>query len=76
MDLKPNRDHDFSTFIEFLASIILEMSALIGKLCAGAVFGAALTAAGVYSPWIIIEQMKLRNFHMLQAFITATASSA
>jgi hypothetical protein len=52
------------------------MPALIAKLCAGVVFGAALTASGVYSPWVIIEQMKLRNFHMLQAFMTATATSA
>ncbi|TVY43263.1 hypothetical protein LSUB1_G000907 [Lachnellula subtilissima] len=52
------------------------MSNLIAKLAAGTVFGAALTASGVYSPWIIISQMKLEDFHMLQAFLTASAISA
>ncbi|TVY93505.1 hypothetical protein LAWI1_G000772 [Lachnellula willkommii] len=52
------------------------MSTLIAKLAAGTVFGAALTASGVYSPWIIISQMRLEDFHMLQAFLTASAISA
>ncbi|TVY44429.1 hypothetical protein LOCC1_G003264 [Lachnellula occidentalis] len=52
------------------------MSALIAKSAAGVVFGAALTASGVYSPWIIVSQMRLENFHMLQAFLTASAISA
>jgi len=43
---------------------------------AGTIFGAALTASGVYSPWIIISQMRLTDFHMLQAFLTASATSA
>jgi hypothetical protein len=42
----------------------------------GAVFGAALMSAGVYSPHIIIGQMQLENFHMLKAFLAASASSA
>jgi len=43
---------------------------------AGAIFGAALTASGVYSPSIILSQMRLEDFHMLQVFLTATGSSA
>jgi hypothetical protein len=42
----------------------------------GALFGAALTVSGVYLPTVIIKQMQLRDFHMLQVFLTATASSA
>lgn len=41
----------------------------------GAIFGAGLTAAGVYSPSVIISQMHLTNFHMLKVFIAASASS-
>jgi hypothetical protein len=43
---------------------------------AGALFGAALTASGVYLPTVIIKQMQLRDFHMLQVFLTACAASA
>ncbi|KAH6690359.1 YeeE/YedE family protein [Plectosphaerella plurivora] len=39
-------------------------------------FGAALVAAGVYQPGIIIKQLKLEDWHMIQAFLAATASSA
>lgn len=42
----------------------------------GIVFGAALTAAGVWSPKIIIDQMALKEFHMMKVFLTASASSA
>ncbi|CAG8978679.1 hypothetical protein HYALB_00004661 [Hymenoscyphus albidus] len=42
----------------------------------GALFGAALTAAGMYTPSTIIEQMNLTNFHMLKAFLAASGSSA
>jgi hypothetical protein len=43
---------------------------------AGAFFGAALTISGVYLPTVIIKQMQLRDFHMLQVFLTACAASA
>ena len=43
---------------------------------AGLIFGAALSAAGVASPSIITDQLRLENFHMLEVFLTATASSA
>jgi hypothetical protein len=42
----------------------------------GAIFGAALSAAGVVSPSVIIGQMKLLDFRMVNVFLTATASSA
>ncbi|KAL2208695.1 hypothetical protein CC79DRAFT_1366904 [Sarocladium strictum] len=45
-------------------------------ILSGAAFGAALLAAGFHQPVAIISQLRLENFHMVQAFITATASSA
>jgi uncharacterized membrane protein YedE/YeeE len=45
-------------------------------MVAGAVFGAALTASLVYRPNIVISQMQMRDFHMLQVFLTASATSA
>ncbi|KAK3939826.1 hypothetical protein QBC46DRAFT_387065 [Diplogelasinospora grovesii] len=42
----------------------------------GAAFGAALTAAGVYQPAVIVSQLRLENWHMIQAFLTAAAGSA
>ncbi|KAJ4401236.1 hypothetical protein N0V85_005573 [Neurospora sp. IMI 360204] len=42
----------------------------------GAAFGAALTASGVYQPSVIVSQLKFENWHMMQAFLTAAASSA
>ena len=49
---------------------------IIASLSAGAVFGAALTASRVYLPSVIINQMRLKDFHMLEVFLTASASSA
>jgi hypothetical protein len=46
------------------------------SVASGAIFGAAVTAAGVYSPSVIIAQMKLEDFHMMKAFVAASASSA
>ncbi|KAG2172982.1 hypothetical protein INT44_004723 [Umbelopsis vinacea] len=43
---------------------------------AGMVFGAALTLSRVYVPTVIINQLRLRDFHMLEVFLTASASSA
>jgi hypothetical protein len=42
----------------------------------GLAFGAALVAAGVYQPGVIISQLKLEDWHMIQAFLAATASSS
>ncbi|KAI9053058.1 hypothetical protein LZ554_003328 [Drepanopeziza brunnea f. sp. 'monogermtubi'] len=48
---------------------------MAASLTAGAVFGSALTASGVYSPSIIISQMQLSNFHMLQVFLAASGTA-
>lgn len=45
-------------------------------LITGAAFGAALTASGVYQPSVIVSQLKFENWHMIQTFLTASASSA
>lgn len=42
----------------------------------GVAFGAALVAAGVYQPGIIASQLKLQDWHMIQALLAATASSS
>ncbi|KAK2064371.1 YeeE/YedE family protein [Colletotrichum caudatum] len=41
----------------------------------GVAFGASLVAAGVYQPSVIIAQLKLEDWHMVQAFLAAAASS-
>ncbi|KAI9645100.1 hypothetical protein NHQ30_005834 [Ciborinia camelliae] len=46
------------------------------SVLSGALFGAALTAAGVYSPTVIISQLKLESFHMLKVFLSASATSS
>ncbi|MCJ1472018.1 hypothetical protein MMC13_000662 [Lambiella insularis] len=43
---------------------------------AGALFGAALTAAAMQDPAIITSQMHLRDYHLLKVFLLASASSA
>jgi uncharacterized membrane protein YedE/YeeE len=50
--------------------------ATLTSMAAGAAFGAALTASLVYLPTIIIGQLQLRDFHMLQVFLTASGTSA
>jgi len=52
------------------------MSQLIRKAGAGLIFGAALTASGVYAPSVIYSQMQLKDFHMLTVFLCASATSA
>jgi hypothetical protein len=47
-----------------------------GNLARGIVFGAALTAAEVWSPRVIVDQMTLKDFHMLKVFLSANAVSA
>jgi hypothetical protein len=46
------------------------------NLSRGVIFGSALTLSGVYLPSVIVGQLALRDFHMLQAFLTASAASA
>ena len=45
------------------------------SLLSGMVFGAALTASGVYHPSVILGQFKLADWSMLEIFLSATASS-
>ncbi|GAB0137704.1 hypothetical protein EsDP_00005960 [Epichloe bromicola] len=42
----------------------------------GAAFGAAMAAAGFHDPSVVISQLKFENWHMFQAFLAATATSA
>ncbi|KAH7355237.1 YeeE/YedE family protein [Rhexocercosporidium sp. MPI-PUGE-AT-0058] len=49
---------------------------LLASTIAGAIFGCGLFLSGVYSPWIILSQMNLSNFHMLQTFLAASGCSA
>ncbi|KAK5107695.1 hypothetical protein LTR62_000889 [Meristemomyces frigidus] len=46
------------------------------QITTGALFGAALTASGVFTPSIILEQFELKNFYMVQVFAVAVGSSA
>ena len=48
----------------------------IANTLSGSIFGATLTAAGVYLPIVIQDQMALKEFHMMKVFLTASASSA
>ncbi|KAI0482721.1 hypothetical protein GGR56DRAFT_685658 [Xylariaceae sp. FL0804] len=41
----------------------------------GGAFGAALTAAGVHQPSVIVAQMELRDFRMAGMFLTASGTS-
>ncbi|TLD31397.1 hypothetical protein PspLS_02864 [Pyricularia sp. CBS 133598] len=51
-------------------------TSILPGLLSGAAFGASLTGAGVYQPSVIIGQLELEDFHMLQTLLTATAGSA
>lgn len=44
-------------------------------LVTGALYGGALTAAGIWSPQVIFDQLSLRNNHMLSVFVSASACS-
>ncbi|KAI1172435.1 hypothetical protein F4777DRAFT_513577 [Nemania sp. FL0916] len=48
---------------------------MLDSLVSGVVFGAALTATGMYEPAVIVSQMKLENWHMVQTFLTASSAS-
>ncbi|GAP83559.1 putative family protein [Rosellinia necatrix] len=48
---------------------------MLSSLLSGAAFGAALTATGMYQPTVILSQMKLENWHMVQTFLTASGTS-
>ncbi|KAI1436701.1 hypothetical protein GGR50DRAFT_185137 [Xylaria sp. CBS 124048] len=48
---------------------------MLEHFASGAAFGAALTATGMQQPSVIIAQMKLENWHMVQTFLTASGAS-
>lgn len=49
---------------------------ILDTLLCGTAFGAALAAAGVHQPVVIVSQLTMDNFHMLESFLAAAASSA
>ncbi|KAK8052093.1 hypothetical protein PG993_003478 [Apiospora rasikravindrae] len=49
---------------------------MLDTVACGAAFGAALAASAVHQPYVIVTQLRLTNFHMLESFLAAAASSA
>ncbi|KAM3555207.1 hypothetical protein ARSEF4850_006111 [Beauveria asiatica] len=47
----------------------------MATVLSGASFGAAMIAAGFYNPAVVVAQLRFENWHMVQAFLAATASS-
>ncbi|OAA52908.1 hypothetical protein ISF_09186 [Cordyceps fumosorosea ARSEF 2679] len=47
----------------------------MATVLAGASFGAAMIAAGFHNPAVVVSQLRFENWHMVQAFLAATASS-
>lgn len=52
------------------------MNLRVGSLTSGLIYGSGLTLSGVASPRVIKDQFRLADFHMLLAFLSASASSA
>lgn len=52
------------------------LDSMLDTIACGAAFGAALAAAAVHQPSVIVSQLGLTNFHMLESFLAAAASSA
>ncbi|KAI0200128.1 hypothetical protein F4808DRAFT_429778 [Astrocystis sublimbata] len=48
---------------------------MLDSIISGGVFGVALAATGMYQPEVILSQMKLENWHMVQTFLTASGAS-
>ncbi|KAI8635333.1 hypothetical protein F5Y19DRAFT_7632 [Xylariaceae sp. FL1651] len=48
---------------------------MLDAFVSGTVFGAALAATGMYQPAVILSQMKLENWHMVQTFLIASGTS-
>lgn len=61
---------------QFNYNTITMSTDLITSGIAGATFGSALTASGVYLPSVILSQMEIRDFHMFKVFLTASSLSA
>ncbi|KAJ2957756.1 hypothetical protein NQZ79_g6612 [Umbelopsis isabellina] len=49
---------------------------VIKPITVGVIFGSALSISRVYIPTVIKNQFRLHDFHMLEVFLTASASSA
>ncbi|KAK7748817.1 hypothetical protein SLS53_000841 [Cytospora paraplurivora] len=49
---------------------------MMNTVIAGAAFGAALVASGMYSPYLIASQLSFDKWNMFQTFLTATGCSA
>ncbi|QUC17289.1 uncharacterized protein UV8b_01530 [Ustilaginoidea virens] len=49
---------------------------MAASVLSGAAFGAAMAAAGFHEPSVVVSQLRFENWHMMQAFLTATATSA
>jgi hypothetical protein len=58
-----------------LSEIITKLRPVATNIFTGAAFGSALTLSGVYKPAVIISQMQLQNFRMLQSFLAVSAIS-
>ncbi|KAI0021056.1 hypothetical protein F4780DRAFT_779038 [Xylariomycetidae sp. FL0641] len=48
---------------------------MFGPFISGAAFGAALTAAGIQEPELVVAQMQLGNWAMAEMFLTAAGAS-
>ncbi|KAI0447712.1 hypothetical protein F4803DRAFT_558464 [Xylaria telfairii] len=48
---------------------------MLDSFLSGAAFGAALAATGMYQPTVILSQMRLENWHMVQTFLAASGTS-
>lgn len=62
----------YTTLCRIYKQMFLEA---LRPVSAGVVFGTALTLSRVYLPTVIIQQMRLTDFHMLEVFLTASAAS-
>ncbi|KAI2614337.1 uncharacterized protein GGS25DRAFT_527468 [Hypoxylon fragiforme] len=48
---------------------------MLKPIIPGVAFGAALAAAGIHQPTVIVEQMSFQNWHMITTFLTAAGAS-
>jgi hypothetical protein len=69
---------DIDSLLDCVVLIILDgaTEAMLTTLFSGAAFGAAMLAAGFHHPSVVISQLRFDNFHMIETFLTATATSA
>ncbi|RYP63272.1 hypothetical protein DL770_009430 [Monosporascus sp. CRB-9-2] len=48
---------------------------MLSDFITGAAFGAALRASGVYEPAVILSQLNVTDWHMVETFLTASGTS-